>query len=341
MLIIMKAACDAADIEHVESIARSSGRAARVFCAGCRTVVALEDAGERLSPDLFASLAGVDEVAPGHRPYPNVLRSARPHGTTVTVGGVRIGAGDLTVIAGPCAVEDETSIVELAVRLREAGADILRGGAFKPRTSPYDFQGLGEPGLRSLARAREASGLPVVSEAVDAASMDLVEDFADMVQIGARNMQNFELLKRAGRSRLPIFLKRGFSARLDDLFHAAEYIMDHGNAQVVLCERGIRTFSDHSRFTLDLSVVPQIRRISHLPVFVDPSHASGRSDSVPALARAAAAAGSDGVMLEVHPDPARALSDGPQSLRPEELDALVGDLRELEALNARRREACP
>jgi 3-deoxy-7-phosphoheptulonate synthase len=244
----------------------------------------------------------------------------------------------LTLIAGPCAVESEEQMLPLACRLAESGADFLRGGAYKPRSSPYDFQGLGEPGLRLLALAGREAGLPVITEAVDERSFALVERYADVVQIGARNMQNFSLLKRVGRGTLPVFLKRGLSASLEEWLLAAEYVLDQGNRNVMLCERGIRTFSNHSRFTLDISVIPQVKRLSRLPVFVDPSHASGVRESVAPLARAAVAAGADGVMVEVHPDPEHARCDGRQSLAVDEFGALAAELRGLFSFFARPRE---
>jgi 3-deoxy-7-phosphoheptulonate synthase len=247
-----------------------------------------------------------------------------------------VGGPGLVVVAGPCAVESREQLLTVARRVKEAGAHILRGGAFKPRTSPYSFQGLGEEGLRILAEARELTGLPVMTEAVDVEGVDLVERYADAVQIGARNMQNFSLLKRAGRSSKPVLLKRGMSATLEEFLMAAEYILSEGNYQVILCERGVRTFSDFSRNTLDLSVVPAVKRLSHLPILVDPSHGTGRREKVAPLSRAAAAVGADGVMVEVHHDPAAALSDGPQSITPEMFEALVREIRQIAPVIGRR-----
>lgn len=243
------------------------------------------------------------------------------------------------MIAGPCAVETAEQILETARLMKLAGADALRGGAFKPRSSPYSFQGLGKEGLVLLAKAREATGLAIVTEAVDEASLELVGEFADVVQIGARNMQNYELLKRVGRLRKPVLLKRGLSATLEDLLLSAEYVLAEGNPDVILCERGIRTFSRHSRYTLDLSVVPAARSLSHLPIVVDPSHAVGRSDRVPSMARAAVAAGADGVMIEVHPVPGEALSDGRQALLPQQSADLIAQLRAIAAIVSRKAEA--
>ncbi|MEE8183853.1 MAG: 3-deoxy-7-phosphoheptulonate synthase, partial [Acidobacteriota bacterium] len=255
--------------------------------------------------------------------------------TVIQIGDVTISSDRFTIIAGPCAVESEEQTLRIASLDKEAGAHLLRGGAFKPRTSPYSFQGLQEEGLRILAKAREETGLPVVTEALDAESLHLVEQYADVIQIGARNMQNFSLLRAAGRSRLPVFLKRGMSATLDELLMAAEYIYSEGNYNLFLCERGVRTFSDHTRNTLDLSLVPAVHRMSHLPILVDPSHGTGRRDKVPPLTLAALAVGADGCMVEVHDDPDHALSDGPQALLPETFRQLVQDLRAMAPLLGR------
>ena len=329
MLIVMKSDCTPEEFDRVRQVIEGLGCQARRIPLSDRQALNLSGFAESPNPSLFESLPGVAQVVPVSRPVRHVQRSARPEPTRITVGEATIGAGALTLVAGPCAVENEDQLLSLARTLRRAGADMLRGGAYKPRTSPYEFQGLGEEGLRVLALARRETGLPVVTEAVDEASLDLVEQYADMIQIGARNMQNFALLKRAGRSRLPVLLKRGMSASLEDLLMSAEYLLHEGNPNVVLCERGIRTFSQHSRFTLDLSIVPQLKKLTHLPVVVDPSHASGIRESVAPLSRAAVAAGADGVMVEVHPDPLQALCDGPQSLLPNEFATLAAELRAL------------
>jgi 3-deoxy-7-phosphoheptulonate synthase len=236
------------------------------------------------------------------------------------------------VIAGPCAVESERQTIEVARRVKAAGANFLRGGAFKPRTSPYSFQGLGEEGLKILARARRETGLPIVTEALDTDTVDLVAEHADVIQVGARNMQNFSLLRKVGRARRPVMLKRGMSATIDELLMSAEYIAAEGNYAIFLCERGVRTFSNHTRNTLDLSAVPAVKRLSHLPMIVDPSHGTGKRDKVAPLARAAAAVGADGIMVEVHDQPERALSDGPQALYPDQFDALMQDIRAIASL---------
>jgi len=337
MLIVMKSDCAREDLERVLQMARDLGGRLRRFPLADRQAVGVSGLGRSAESSLFTELPGVAEVQPVDRPLKRAARSFRPEGTRVRIGSHTIGDGGLTLIAGPCAVESEEQLRALAGDLRASGAHLLRGGAYKPRTCPYDFQGLGEEGLRLLAGVAAESGLPVITEAVDEASLAQVEQYADVIQIGARNMQNFALLKRAGRSRLPVFLKRGMSADLEDLLMAAEYVLSEGNADVILCERGIRTFSNHSRYTLDLSIVPRLKELTHLPVFVDPSHASGVRASVAPLARAAIAAGADGVMLEVHPDPEHALCDGRQSLYPAEFVALAAELKELSALLTRHR----
>jgi 3-deoxy-7-phosphoheptulonate synthase len=337
MLILMKSGSTRLELDRVVGVVQGLGHEARLLPIGQGLAVLV--AGYRDPPptDLFESLAGVSGVVPVTRPIRRACPAGPPREAVVRIGPLSVGPGSFTLVAGPCAVESEEQLLGAAHALRQAGADMLRGGAYKPRTSPYEFQGLAEDGLRLLARARDETGLPVVTEAVDEASLDLVEQYGDVIQIGARNMQNYRLLKRAGRSRLPVLLKRGMSATLEELLLSAEYVLDAGNPNVILCERGIRTFSDHSRYTLDLAIVPVLKRTTPLPVFVDPSHASGSRRSVAPLARAALAAGADGVMIEVHPDPLHALCDGPQSLPPAEFAALAASLRALAPL-ARQRE---
>jgi len=266
-------------------------------------------------------LAGILTVQAVHKPYMLASREAREH-TVVQVGDVVIGDGSPIFMAGPCSIESLADQVDIAHRVKAAGASVLRGGAFKPRSSPYSFQGLGEEGLRALAAAREATGLPVVTEVMEPAQVDLVAQYADMLQIGSRNMANFPLLKRVGKTKLPVLLKRGFAATQEEFLMSAEYIMAGGNSQVVLCERGIRAFDQAFRFTLDLNVVPSIREVSHLPIIVDPSHGTGRRSLVARMALAGLAAGADGLMLEVHPDPDNALSDGAQTITPHEMARL-------------------
>lgn len=316
--------------EQVQAVIQAiEGRALRAHAipGAERTAIGITGNQGPLEPAAFESLPGVLEAIRVSHPYKLVSREVKREDSVVHIGGVPVGGRALVVIGGPCAVESREQTLTVARGIKAAGGHLLRGGAFKPRTSPYSFQGLGEEGLKFLAEAREETGLPIVTEAVDIESLELVERYADAIQIGARNMQNFSLLKRAGKARKPILLKRGMSATLEEFLMSAEYIVSHGNYDVVLCERGVRTFSDYSRNTLDLTVVPAVKQISHLPILVDPSHGTGKRDKVAPLSRAAVAVGADGVIIEVHNDPDRALSDGPQSLRPETFGALLADLR--------------
>jgi 3-deoxy-7-phosphoheptulonate synthase len=301
-----------------------------------RTAIGVTGNKGGLEAPAFESLPGVLEVIPVSHAYKLVSREVKPEATVVRVGDVPVGGDLLVVVAGPCAVESATQTLSTAEAVKAAGAHLLRGGAFKPRTSPYSFQGLGEDGLRILAEARAATGLPVVTEAVDVEGVDAVERYADAIQVGARNMQNFSLLRRVGRARKPVVLKRGMSATLEEFLMSAEYILSEGNYDVILCERGVRTFSDFSRNTLDLAVVPAVKRLSHLPILVDPSHGTGRRDKVAPLSRAAAAVGADGVMVEVHEQPDHALSDGPQSLTPDMFADLMSELRQMAPVLGRR-----
>jgi 3-deoxy-7-phosphoheptulonate synthase len=284
-------------------------------------------------------MPGVVECIPVSKPYKLVSRDVKAESTVVRVptpsGDVTFGGKAVAIVAGPCAIETREQAFTIAERVRAAGTRLFRGGAYKPRTSPYSFQGLGEEGLKILAEVRDKFGMGVITEAIDNESLDLVEKYADVIQIGARNMQNFSLLKRAGRSRKPVLLKRGMSATLDEFLMAAEYLMSEGNYNVILCERGVRTFSDFTRNTLDLSVIPAVQRRSHLPIVVDPSHGTGRRNKVLPLSRAAVAVGADGILIEVHHDPDRALSDGPQSILPDEFDQLVREVREIAAVLGR------
>jgi 3-deoxy-7-phosphoheptulonate synthase len=274
-------------------------------------------------------LPGVARVIPISKPYKLASRELQERDSVVTVGPVRIGGGRIVVIGGPCAVESREQIIESAAQAREAGAVMLRGGAYKPRTSPYSFQGLGRDGLAYLKEAGERYGLPVVSEIVSSDQLEVMRDFVDMLQIGARNMQNFELLKAVGASGIPVMLKRGLAARIEEWLMAAEYLMAHGNESVVLCERGIRSFETYTRNSLDLSSIPVVKKLSHLPVIVDPSHATGIREKVVPMAMASIAAGADGIMVEMHPDPDNARSDGAQSLYPSQFEKLVRDIQAL------------
>ncbi len=322
MLVVMDKAATQEQIDKVVQVIESRGMTARPIPGGDRVSIGILNNKGPVDQGIFLGLPGVKEAIPVTRPYKLVSREIKPEDTLVQVGGVTIGNGNLTLMAGPCAIESESQAMTIAQRVKAAGGHIFRGGAFKPRTSPYSFQGLGEKGLKILAQIREQFDMPVVTEVMDTETFDLVEAYADILQIGTRNMQNYSLLKRAGQSKRPVLLKRGMSATLDEWFMAAEYIMSEGNHQVMLCERGVRTFVRHSRNTLDLSAVPVIMRESHLPIIVDPSHAAGFRDQVIPLSRASVAVGAHGLMVEVHHAPEEALSDGAQSLLPEQFEEL-------------------
>ncbi|MEN6486073.1 MAG: 3-deoxy-7-phosphoheptulonate synthase [Syntrophobacteraceae bacterium] len=322
MLVVMNNKATEEEVENVVRIIESKGYTARPIPGGQRTAICvLHNHGPVEGASLHA-LPGVKDVIPVTHPYKLVSRETQSTDTVIDVGGVLVGNGHLTVIAGPCAVESEEQALTIARQVKRAGASLFRGGAFKPRTSPYAFQGLGEDGLKILAKVREETGMPVVTEAMDHEVFDIVEAYADVVQIGARNMQNFSLLRRAGRSSRPILLKRGMAATIEEWLMAAEYVMEGGNSRVILCERGVRTFAHHSRNTLDLSAIPVVNKESHLPIIVDPSHAAGRRDQVIPLSRAAVAVGCQGLMVEVHHNPDAALSDGAQSLYPGQFEDL-------------------
>ncbi len=329
MLIVMRQSASDEDVRKVVEKIKAMGWEAKPIPGEERTAIGvLRNPGET-DPAMFLDIPGVREVIPVSKPYKLVSREMHHENTTISLGDgkVVIGGDRLVVMAGPCAVESEKQALAIAAEVKKAGATLFRGGAFKPRSSPYSFQGLGKKGLEILATVREETGLFIVTEATDHEVCDLVEEYSDIIQIGTRNMQNYRLLRRAGQARKPVLLKRGMSATLDEFFMAAEYIMSEGNNDVILCERGIRTFVRHSRNTLDLNAVPYIKRESHLPVVVDPSHAAGRRDQVIPLARASAAAGVDGLLVEVHNDPDRALSDGPQSLYPEQFTEMMEGIR--------------
>jgi 3-deoxy-7-phosphoheptulonate synthase len=329
MLVVMRQGATSEEIAGVARAIETRGWKAHPIPGAQRTAIGLTGNRGAVDRPVFESMPGVLEVIPVSHAYKLVSREVKPEDSVVKVGGVAVGGGGFVIVAGPCAVESLDQMLTVARGVKAAGARLLRGGAFKPRTSPYSFQGLGEEGLKILASAREETGLPVVTEAIDADSVDLVERYADAIQIGARNMQNFSLLKRAGRANKPVLLKRGLAATLEEFLMSAEYILSGGNYDVILCERGVRTFSDFSRNTLDLAVVPAVKQISHLPILVDPSHGTGRRDKVVPMSRGAAAVGADGLIVEVHHDPDRALSDGPQSITPDAFGALVGELRQI------------
>jgi 3-deoxy-7-phosphoheptulonate synthase len=324
VLIVMDRSATPAQVDGVVKAAERMGLKAHPIAGEQRTAVGLTGNSGTIEPAAFENLPGVLEVIKVSHPYKLVSREFHPEDTVVSIGGVPVGGTRLAIIAGPCAVETLEQTVTIAKEVKARGAHLLRGGAYKPRTSPYSFQGLGEEGLRILAAAREETGLPVVTEALDTSSIDLVAKYADCIQLGARNMQNFELLKAAGRTGKPVLLKRGMSATLEEFLLAAEYVLAEGNPNVILCERGVRTFSDFTRNTLDLAVVPAVERLSHLPIVTDPSHGTGRRHKVAPMSLASVAAGADGVAVEVHHRPEEALSDGPQALTP----AMFSDLME-------------
>jgi 3-deoxy-7-phosphoheptulonate synthase len=331
MLIVMRNDATPDQIGAVESLVKNMGYTAYPIQGAQRLAIGVLGNEKQVDSTPFEGMPGILNLIHVSNPYKLVGREFRTENTVVQIGPVRIGDGRLAVIAGPCAVENREQIVSTAKFLRDNGACILRGGAFKPRTSPYAFQGLGAEGLDLLAEAREVSGLPVVTEVIDEASLEMCVEKVDMLQIGARNMQNFSLLKMAGQTDKPVLLKRGMSATVKDLLMSAEYIMSEGNERIVLCERGIRTFSDASRNTLDLCAIPYIKSQSHLPVVVDPSHAMGVWDKIAPVARASVAVGADGIMIEVHPNPREAKSDGPQSLNFETYSSLIKEVKAIAA----------
>ncbi len=328
MLVVMRHGATEEEIQQVAAAIEQMGYEARVMPGRQRTTVGLVGNDGRVDPSRLAGLSGVQECIPVTKPYKQVSREWRAQPTIVHFpGGLTIGGDEVVVMAGPCSVESGTQILEAAHAVREAGATMLRGGAFKPRSSPYSFQGLGRKGLELLARAREETGLLVVTEAMDPEGLDAVAEVADLVQIGARNMQNYSLLKRAGRCRKPVLLKRGLAATIQELLLSAEYILAEGNPDVILCERGVRTFDSATRNLFDLAAVAVVHGLSHLPIVADPSHGTGHRAMVIPMARAAVAAGADGLLVEVHPNPEQALSDGAQSLYPVQFSQLMREVR--------------
>jgi 3-deoxy-7-phosphoheptulonate synthase len=338
MLVVMQAQASEEQVRAVCQKIESLGYRAHSMPGAQRTAIGITGNKGEVESGTLEEMPGVQEVIRVSKPYKLVSRDTKPDNTVIKFPGspVTIGGADLAIVAGPCAIESRDQAFTIAERVARAGAQFFRGGAYKPRTSPYSFQGLGEEGLQIMAEVRDRFGLLIVTEAVDYESLDLVDKYADVIQIGARNMQNFSLLKRAGRARKPVLLKRGLSATLEEFLMAAEYVMSEGNYNVVLCERGVRTFADHTRNTLDLSVVPAVQRLSHLPIIVDPSHGTGKRNKVTPLSRAAVAVGADGLIVEVHHDPDRALSDGMQSLYPDQFDALMQQVRQIAAVVGRR-----
>ncbi len=327
MLIVMKNNASAEQIRTVVGVIKEMGYDAMPIPGGQRTAIGLLGNDGGVASDRLEGLEGVLELIPVSHPYKQVSREWQDENTVVSLpNGTKIGGSDLVLMAGPCSVENEVQILGVAHRLKDLGVTVLRGGAFKPRSSPYSFQGLGLQGLELLARAREETGLAVVTEALDPDGVDLVVQYADIIQIGARNMQNYTLLRRAGRAGKPVLLKRGMSATIDELLLAAEYLLAEGNPDVILCERGIRSFDTHTRNLLDLTSIPVVKSLSHLPIIVDPSHGTGIRSKVTPMGRAAVAAGADGLIVEVHPDPPKAMSDGAQSLYPDQFAKLVDEV---------------
>ncbi len=327
MLIVMDAGASAEDVRRVVETVQGLGLDAHPIPGAQRTAIGITGNRGTVEAGAFENLPGVAEVIPVSAPYKLVSREAKREDTVVSIRGVPVGGKHLAIVAGPCAVESEAQALEIGHLVKAAGANLYRGGAFKPRTSPYSFQGLGVPGLRILAKVREETGLPIVTEVLDTETAETVAEYADCLQIGARNMQNFSLLRKVGQMRKPVLLKRGMSATIEELLLSAEYLLSEGNYEVILCERGVRTFADHTRNTLDLAAIPYVRRISHLPILVDPSHGTGKRQKVLPLSRAAVACGADGLLIEVHAHPESALSDGPQSLLPDMFTELVREVR--------------
>jgi 3-deoxy-7-phosphoheptulonate synthase len=333
MLVVMKAHATEEQVRAVCERIESLGFKAHPIPGSIRTAIGITGNTGAVDIGSLEAMSGVVECIPVSKPYKLVSRDVKQENSVVRIptplGDVTFGGREIGVVAGPCAIETCEQTFAVAEAVKKAGARLFRGGAYKPRTSPYSFQGLGEPGLKILEAVRDKFGLGIVTEAIDHESLDLVERYADVIQIGARNMQNFSLLKRAGRAKKPVLLKRGMSATLDEFLMAAEYILAEGNYNVILCERGVRTFSDHTRNTLDLSMIPAVQLRSHLPIVVDPSHGTGRRNKVLPLSRAAVAAGADGLLVEVHNDPDRALSDGMQSIIPSEFAQLMLEVNQI------------
>ena len=329
MIIVLKPNPTPSQIQHVLDRIEELGFTPHLSQGVSRTIIGVIGDEDKLQVQPLQAIDGVESVVPILKPFKLGSREFHREDSVFDVKGIRIGGGHLAMIAGPCAIESEAILVEIAGHVKESGANILRGGAFKPRTSPYAFQGMGEDGLKILKATGERFGMPVVTEVMDPRQVELIERYTDIFQIGARNMQNFDLLKEVGRTRTPVLLKRGMSATVKDLLMSAEYVLAMGNKQVILCERGVRSFEDSTRNMMDLSAVPNAQLQSHLPFIVDPSHATGRPDLIPAMARAGIAAGADGVHIEVHSCPEKALSDGPQALLPKQYAALMDQLRQL------------
>jgi len=329
MVVVMKASATAGEIENVMQRAEALGAQTQPIYGQDHTVIALIGDLTQVRRETFDAMSGVLKTVRIQDPYKLASRATHPEGTVINVDGIRFGGEEVVVMAGPCSVESRAQIIETAMAVKEAGATVLRGGAFKPRTSPYSFQGLGEEGLKYLAEAREITGLPVISEVMTIEAIDMVAEYVDILQIGARNMQNYGLLQAVGKAKRPVMLKRGISGEINELLMCAEYILSNGNMEVMLCERGIRTYETATRNTFDLNAIPVLKRASHLPVVADPAHGTGDWELVPPMSLAAVAAGADALILEVHPDPESAMSDGDQSLKPERFAELMVGLRKV------------
>lgn len=331
MIIVMNSKATRQEIDNVEKKLMELGFKTHPIFGEIKTVIGAIGDKRMLNTHSISTMPGVESLVPIMKPFKLAGKELKQEPSIIDVGGIKFGGNEIGIIAGPCAIENEESFLEIARRVREAGADILRGGAFKPRSSPYSFQGLAEDGLKIMAEARAETGLKIVTEVMDTRDVELVSSYADMIQIGARNMQNFRLLHEVGLSNKPVLLKRGLAATIEEWLMAAEYIMAAGNQNIILCERGIRTYETYTRNTLDLSAIPVIKELSHLPVIVDPSHAAGNWKYVGALSKGAVAAGADGLIIEVHIDPPNALSDGPQSLRPAKFAQLLEEIKPIAA----------
>ena len=336
MMIIMKSNATPEQVEHVIEQVKAAGLNAHLSQGVEATIIGAIGETHNIPTDIFEVLDGVDVVKRITQPFKLASRQFHPENSVFPLDGFTLGGDEIAIIAGPCSVESRSQIIETAQAVKEAGASALRGGVFKPRTSPYAFQGLGEEGLDYLAEAREQTGLPIVAEIMSQTQLDLMVRHIDVLQVGARNMQNFNLLRAIGETQTPVLLKRGLSATIEELLMSAEYILAGGNKQVMLCERGIRTFETTTRNTTDINAIPVLKNLTHLPVILDPSHATGHADYVAAVARAAIAAGADGLIVEVHPDPAHAVSDGKQSLRPEKFAEMVKQVGQIAQIMGRR-----
>lgn len=335
MIIVMKPSATSEQIEAVSSRLESYGCTVQKVQGVSYCILGLIGDTSEISTDQINAIDSVDKIMRVQDPFKRANRLFHPEDTIIDVDGAKIGGGHLAIMAGPCSVEGEEQIINIARQVKEAGAQFLRGGAYKPRTSPYSFQGLREEGLKFLKAAKEETGLPIVTEVMSTQQVEIVAEYADILQIGTRNMQNFELLKEVGKANKPVLLKRGLSATIHEFLMSAEYIMSEGNEEVILCERGIRTFETYTRNTLDISAIPVIKKLSHLPIIVDPSHAAGRWDLVETLSKAAIAAGADGLMIEVHNDPENAFSDGEESLKPERFAMLIKNIEKIALLEGK------